>query len=336
MTQAPILLTGASGHLGVAIARALLAAPDAPPVRLLVRSEAKVQQLIDLDPALACLAKAELVVGDFRDRALLARGLHGAGAVIHNLHTHEYWKGTEHIIDVNVEGARRLAEAAVEARVARMIYVGSYSVHFKTEGPSADDLRTMSARGASSQAKYVVQRVLEKASQDGACFRFDVVSPSYMMGPWQLDPTYFGILFHLVYLCRLKWALPGGVNLVDVRDVADAVVGCLDADQPQKILATGENLTFQQIFRSMNQAGSRPYDPKPIRPGLLRRLPRLRFFGDFGKYYFDRPHWVDQPSDLTGRRSSEETIADTVAFAGKNHMFDNRWQLVRWLVRRYI
>lgn len=336
MTPSPIFLTGATGHLGVAIAYALLSRPDAPPVRLLVRSEDKVRRLIDTDPRLQLLERAELVVGDFRDRAVLAEGVRGAGAVVHNLHTHEYWKGTEHIIDVNVGGARALAEEAVLAGVGQFVYIGSYSVHFKTDGPGEEELRSMAARGASSQAKYVVQKVLEQASENGARFRLDVVSPSYMMGPWQLDPTYFGVLFHAVRMVRLKWALPGGVNLVDVRDVAQAVVDCLEAETPQKILATGENMTFEDMFRSMNRLAGHAYDPKMIPAGLLRRIPRLRFFGDFGKYYFDRPHYVDRPGELDRKITVEQTIADTIDYAGKTRMFKSRWQLLRWVAKRYL
>lgn len=336
MTMPTIFLTGATGHLGVAIAHALLSKPDPPTVRLLVRDAEKVRKLVAADEALQPLARAELVIGDFRDRATLEKGTRGADVVVHNLHSHEYWKGTEHIVDVNVGGARTLAETAVDAGVGHFIYIGSYSVHFKDDGPSEADLASMSARGASSQAKYVVQKVLEAASEDGARFRLDVVSPSYMMGPWQLDPTYFGVLFHVPRFCRLKWALPGGVNLVDVRDVAQATVGCIEAETPQKILASGENMMFQDMFRIMNRVGGRPYDPKMIPPRLLRSIPRLRFFGDFGKYYFDRPHFVDHPTELTRRFTVEQTIADTIAFADKNRMFKSRWHLLRWVAKRYL
>lgn len=336
MTTSPIFLTGASGHLGVAIARALLARPEAPPVRLLVRSPKKIHKLIAADDSLKVLDRAEIVVGDFRDRSVLERGLDGAKVAIHNLHSHEYWRGTEHIVDVNVGGARQLAEEAVRAEIDQLIYIGSYSVHGRTGGPTPDDLLSMSARGASSQAKYVVQEILTSAAEGGERFRLDVVSPSYMMGPWQLDPTYFGILFHLVRMCRLKWALPGGVNLVDVRDVARAVVGCLEAESPSRVLATGDNLSFRQMFRTMNRLAGRPYEPRLIPARLLRAVPRLRYFGEFGRNYFDRPHFVDQPSDIDRRFEVEQTIADTIDFAGRNLMFDNRWQLLRWVSKRYL
>lgn len=336
MLQEPVLLTGATGHLGVAIAAALLARPDAPPVRLLVRNAKKVECLIASDYTLACLARADLVVGDFRDRAVLAQGAAGAGTVIHNLHSHEYWKGTDHILDVNIEGARSLAAEVVRAGVGQVIYIGSYSVHFKNEGPSAEELRGRSSRAASSQAKFVVQKLLEEASEDGRRFRLHVVSPSYMMGPWQLDPTYFGSLFHLVQLCRLKWAPPGGINLVDVRDVASAVAGCLAETTPQRILATGDNLPFDRMFFAMNQAGGRPFDPRMIPAGFLRTILRLRFFGKFGRHYFDRPHWVDHPTDLTRRYTVEQTLADTVRYAAENPLFTSRWHFVRSLAKRYV
>jgi dihydroflavonol-4-reductase len=314
----------------------LLAQPDPPPVRLLVRSRQKVERLIASDDALACLARAELVIGDFRDQALLAEATAGVGSVIHNLHSHEYWKGTDHILDVNVEGARGLAEEVMRAAVGQVIYIGSYSVHFQNDGPRAEDLRGRSSRAASSQAKYVVQKILEAASENGERFRLDVVSPSYMMGPWQLDPTYFGSLFHVVQLCRLKWAPPGGINLVDVRDVAAAVVGCLTQPTAQRILATGDNLSFDQMFAQMNGAGGRPFTPRLIPAGLLRNILRLRFFGKFGRHYFDRPHWVERPSEITRRFTVEQTLADTVRYAAENRLYTSRWHVIRSLAKRYV
>ena len=121
-----------------------------------------------------------------------------------------------------------------------------------------------------------------------------------------------------------------------MRDVAHAVAGCLSQETPQRILATGDNLPFDQMFTVMNQAGGRPYDPRMIPAGFLRTILRLRFFGKFGRHYFDRPHWVEHPTEIHRRYTVEQTLADTVRYAAENPLFTSRWHFVRSLAKRYV
>ena len=332
-----ILVTGATGHLGVAVAAEVLALPTPPHLRLLIRSEEKLRRLADLDERLAALVDCERVVGDIRDPAAVAAAFAGVDAVVHTLHSHEYWRGTGQLLDVALEGARHLVAALERSGVREMVSIGSYSVHDRQSGLPREELEHLAPRAASSAVKATVQQLFADAAE-AAGFRLHVVSPSYMIGPYQLDPTYFGALFHLVRFRPLTWCPPHGVNLVDVRDVARTVVACLADDRgpPQRVLAGGDDVPFRELFTAMNRAGGHDVVPRELSPRLLRSLPRLRYFGDFGKFYFDRPHYTGVPG-LAGRRYAlADSVADAVEWAGRMAMFRSPFHIVRWLAKRYL
>lgn len=335
-----LLLTGATGHLGAAILAELSArgAPF-PALRLLVRSPEKLDRLAELSAEmngdLEILRHSDVVTGDLRDEAFLDRALDGVATVVHTAHSHEYWRGSRYLAEVNVGGAERLLRAAGRAGVRRILTIGSYSAHpAPATAPSVDELLRLAPRACSSKAKLVTARLFaDAAERDG--FALDVVSPSYMIGPYQFDPTYFGALFHLVLFRPLTWAPPHGVNLVDVRDVARTVVDVLGAEGGRSVLASGDDVPFAELFEIMNRVAGRPRTPRTIPARWLRLVPRLRQFGEFGKRYFDRPHYVDAPGLPDRRFDLTTTVANAVEWARRMEMFSGSREIYRWVFRRY-
>ncbi|MGH7289953.1 MAG: NAD-dependent epimerase/dehydratase family protein, partial [Myxococcota bacterium] len=114
-----VAVTGATGFVGSALCSALAGAHR---VRRLLRAPAS--------PRDGC---EDIVVGDLADAALDA-ACQGAEAVIHlAARTHVM---REHAADaeaayrrINVEGTRRLAEAAVRAGVRRCVFLSSIKVN---------------------------------------------------------------------------------------------------------------------------------------------------------------------------------------------------------------
>ena len=259
MAAQTILVTGATGHLGAAIARELLELPIAPRLRLLIRDERKLHKLATSDSTMARLADCERVVADVRDLAAVGCSVSGVQTVIHACHSHEYWKGAPYLVSVNIGGAQNLVRAIhASSTVRRVVFIGSYSAHLA--GSSDEGYQSLGrspARECSSRSKLMAQAVFRTAAREGK-FRLDIVSPSYLIGPFQLEPTYFGALFHRVLLAPLRWCPPNGINIVDVRDVARTVARCAHTVEAheRRILACGENISLRELFGEMNpQAG---------------------------------------------------------------------------------
>src|SRR5207248_9208556 len=76
-----VLVTGASGFVGCAVARALLAAGRK--VRVLIRPGSPKDNIAGLD--------VETVVGDLMDRDATRRALRGAGALFHVAADYRLW-----------------------------------------------------------------------------------------------------------------------------------------------------------------------------------------------------------------------------------------------------
>jgi len=112
------LVTGGSGFLGNRLARALVERGDR--VRALVRDPARSTDLSAIG--------VELVQGDMTDEASLRRAVEGVDRLFHTAGLVGDWLDRRQAVEVNVEGTRRLLEAAVAAGVTRAVHVSSLSV----------------------------------------------------------------------------------------------------------------------------------------------------------------------------------------------------------------
>ena len=110
------LLTGATGFVGSAVLRSLVAAGH--DVRALVRPNSDPRNLTGID--------CEIVTGDLVDPASLQRALRGCEAVFHVAADYRLWvRDPEQMYRSNVEGTRALLESARKNGVSRVVYTSS-------------------------------------------------------------------------------------------------------------------------------------------------------------------------------------------------------------------
>ena len=110
------LLTGATGFVGAAVLRRLLTAGHS--VRALVRKDSPRSNLAGLE--------VECVEGDLRDAGSVGRAMAGIDAVFHVAADYRLWaRDPREIRRSNLEGTRHVMEAALRARVARVVYTSS-------------------------------------------------------------------------------------------------------------------------------------------------------------------------------------------------------------------
>ena len=110
------LVTGATGFVGSAVARRLLAGGHE--VRVLVRASSNRANVADLD--------VDVVTGDLDEPSSLAAAVKGCDALFHVAADYRLWvPRPEEIYRTNVEGSRNLLRAAAEAGIRRMVYTSS-------------------------------------------------------------------------------------------------------------------------------------------------------------------------------------------------------------------
>ena len=148
-----VLVTGASGFVGSAVARKL-ASRDFR-VRVLVRATSPRTNLVDFPH--------EIVEGDMRDRASMNRAAQGVRYLFHVAADYRLWaRDPDDIVRNNLEGTRATMQAALDAHVERVVYTSSVATLKPLACNPADETSRhdeKSAIGAYKRSKVVAERL---------------------------------------------------------------------------------------------------------------------------------------------------------------------------------
>jgi dihydroflavonol-4-reductase len=254
-----VLVTGASGFVGSAIARVFREAGF--PVRVLVRGSSP---RTNLDPA------DEVAVGDLRDGPSLDRALSGARYLVHAAADYRLWApDPEDIVRTNVEGTRTVMEAARRAGVQRIVYTSSVAtIALRDDGRPADESRPLSAEaaiGAYKRSKVLAERLMEGMAREG--LPVVIVNPSTPIGPRDVKPTPTGRIIVEAASGRMPAFVDTGLNLVHVDDVAAGHLAALHRGRiGERYILGGENVLLSTMLADIAALRGR-------RPSTIR-LPR--------------------------------------------------------------
>jgi len=320
-----ILVTGANGFIGSHIVRSLLKRDHQ--VRVFVRPDANMRNLDGLN--------VEIAHGDLLKPGSVIDAAIGCKAVIHtagviNTHPFDGW----HTWEINFVGATNVFTAAALAKAEKVIYTASiFALGVSPDGRPADENVADNLghlRFAYIASRRAAQAKAERLLAGGLPLVF--IYPTYCVGPGVHD---FGASPQRQILAFLRGRLPfyasGGMNLVDVRDAADAHVLALERGEVgSKYLVGGEDITLRDLFKRLSKAADRPmimlpvpraammaggwvmqwFSRKPPMDANTARLMRYRWYYDSGQAKRDLGH---------APRPLDETLRDTVAWLRENH-----------------
>ena len=237
-----VLVTGASGFVGSAVAR-LLAARGFD-VRVLIRSSSPRANLEGYAHS--------IVEGDMRNPADMRAATTGARYLFHVAADYRLWaKDPEEIVRNNLNGTRTVMEAARDAGVERVVYTSSVAT-LKPGTPGApsgesERLNPGGAIGAYKRSKVVAERLVEDMVADG--LPAVIVNPSTPIGPRDIKPTPTGRIIVEAASGRVPAFVDTGLNLVHVDDVAE---GHLLAFEKGRIgdsyILGGENVSLKEML----------------------------------------------------------------------------------------
>ncbi len=213
------IVTGASGHVGAALVRELLA-------------RGRAVKAVDLAPGRALQGlDVEVFTGDIRDADFL-RTAFAEGDHLFHLASVISTSGDKGglVPSVNVDGARNVATVARERGVARMVHTSSiHAYDIDTHGaPITEESplaigRSDSAYNISKAAGQRAVRARGAAAPDAV-----VINPCGVIGPYDYKASRMGKFFRSVSQGKRERVGPNGFNWVDVRDV---VSGALLAEE---------------------------------------------------------------------------------------------------------
>src|SRR3984957_2251771 len=247
-----ILVTGASGFLGSALAAALRASGHA--IRVLARPSS---------PRTNLNAADVVCEGDLRDRASLAAALKGVRYLFHAAADYRLWaRDPEEIRRSNVEGTRLIMEEALSAGVERIVYTSSVATLKLTDGVvSTEDnpLADGEGIGAYKRSKVAAERLVEAMIQrDG--LPAVIVNPSTPIGPRDVRPTPTGRIIVEAASGRMPAFVDTGLNLAHVDDVALGHLDALDRGRiGERYILGGENVYLADMLADISRlVGRRP------------------------------------------------------------------------------
>jgi dihydroflavonol-4-reductase len=257
-----ILVTGASGFLGGHLARLLVKRGCA--VRVLVRPASSLKTIAGLP--------VEQARGDLRDPESLARALEGCRQIYHVAADYRLWaRDPSELYCSNVDGTRNLLEAARQAGVESVVYTSTVGcIGFHRDGTPANEDSPVSPRAMSGhykRSKFLAEQAALEFARQG--LPVVIVNPTTPVGEGDVKPTPSG----KIIVDFLRGAMPAyvdtGLNLVDVRDVAEGHVLAAERGRPgERYILGARNMTLREILEELGRLGGRPAPKLRIPYGL--------------------------------------------------------------------
>jgi dihydroflavonol-4-reductase len=236
------LVTGATGFVGAAVARALLGAQWQ--VRVLARPGSDRRNLKGLD--------VEVSEGDLADSRSLERAAQGCDGLFHV--AADYRLGARdpaQLYRANVEGTRNVLSAAHRSGVQRIVYTSSVAtIGIPADGTPGDEQSANSLEnmiGHYKRSKYLAEEVVREAARDG--ISVVIVSPSTPVGPGDVKPTPTGQLVLDAAAGRMPAYVDTGLNIVHVDDVAAGHLLAYERGRPgERYILGGQDMSLREIL----------------------------------------------------------------------------------------
>jgi dihydroflavonol-4-reductase len=251
MTAPRALVTGANGFLGSRL------------IRLLVRRGEHVKAFVRPGSNLASLRglpgdQVELCVGDMRSEHTVYRALAGCNRLYHLAANYTPWHSDpRRILEPALLGTRAVLDAARRRDIKKIVVTSSAATLGSTaHGEVMDEGHEFNLPGAETVivAKYRAEQIALEQARLG--MPVVVVNPTIISGPGDWRPTPSGSIL-LRYLNwptsrRLKIPLTGGLNIVDVDDVAAGHQLAMARGRiGERYILGGDNLELRDLLQGV-------------------------------------------------------------------------------------
>ena len=247
------LVTGATGFVGSAVARLLLARGEV--VRTLTRPGSDATNVTGID--------VEVVHGDLRDKDSLREACVGCDTLYHLAADYRLWaRDPSDIYQSNVVGTRNLMRAALQRGVSRIVFTSSVAtLGVQQDGtPSNEDVPVTvdDMTGHYKRSKFLAEQIVtEMIAADG--LPAVIVNPSTPIGPRDVKPTPTGRIVRDAMRGRMPAYVDTGLNIVHVDDVAAGHLLAFDKGEiGRRYILGGEDMSLREILATVAEICGRP------------------------------------------------------------------------------
>ncbi|HET9178436.1 MAG TPA: NAD-dependent epimerase/dehydratase family protein [Terriglobia bacterium] len=259
MAPKTVLITGATGFLGKHLVERLRAEPDSLRLRVFCRGLSPWEQ----DPAV------EVVHGDIVNRQQVQHAAKGVSEIYHlaGIVSRDS-KDQELLYETHIEGTRNVCEAALEYQVSKIVMVSSSGTIAVGTTPAVYDETSGYKNEVLAEWPYYLSKIFsEKLALDyhaRSGLNVVIANPSLLLGVG--DERNSSTRDVALFLQGEIKAIPkGGLNFVDVRDVARGLMLAMDKGKPgERYLMGNVNWTFRQLIEKVAEiSGKAPPSMEP-------------------------------------------------------------------------
>jgi dihydroflavonol-4-reductase len=260
MDRNVVLVTGATGLIGNPIAKRL--AEQGRRVRAIVRNAARAAEYLP--------RSVERVRGDVTEPATIAAAMEGVDLVFHAAGMPEQWQPDEAIFDrVNRQGTVNVLEAALEAKVRRVVYTSTMDVFAAPRGGTLVESRLDEAPKPTAYERS--KQAAEKAAEEIRRRGLDVVyvNPSAVYGP---SPVHVGLNAFFIRLLHGKVPMlpPGGMSVLYVDGCTAAHLTAAEKGRSgERYLLADTHVSNADLAKMILEVGAPSRKPPPSAPAWM-------------------------------------------------------------------
>lgn len=259
-----VLITGGTGFVGVHTVDALIDRGHEP--RLLVRDPKRLQR-DDVDH----------VIGDATDPSAVDNALDNMDAVIHAASVVSLnIRDADRVLGINEKAAEVVLGLAVDRGLDPVVHVSSLSAVMPAEpgGVVTRDAPVSTAPGTYARSKAAAEQVARDLQAKGA--PVVIIYPSMVLGPRDPNVGEGTSAYRNLLRGRTPAMPPGGLHIIDVRDVAAVLVALLEPGKgPRRYLVTGNHMTAAEAVEHLTHLTGRTIRMTWLPVGLVHAGGRL-------------------------------------------------------------
>ncbi len=255
------LVTGATGFVGSVLVHQLL--QKGTEVAVLIRNTSR------LDLLGPSADRVEICRGDITDMDSLLRACRNVEHIYHAAAYVGFGSSSdrERLYHVNVGGTAAVVNAALECGVKRLVHTSSIAALGRPEKPEekideATPWQESRRNTHYARSKYAAEIEIQRGLAEG--LDAVIVNPSLVFGVGRPGENTRQIV-ERVRRGKIPAALPGGANVVDVRDVAEGHLLAMERGRSgERYILGAENLTWHEILATLAFAFGAPAPTRTV------------------------------------------------------------------------